>query len=282
VAPAVIKWHSCFDLFNGAVKWFDLSAGASHDQNHFPDLNLLIGKLVIFDLGYFDYCLHQAIDNIGGFFLSRIKTNAVIQIGEVISGLPKNWKGQLLLTKRLPKGKAIIEVRGLFKGGLFEFRVIGFWNPVDRVQHWYMTNLTGPAALIYPIYRLRWQTELLFKMAKSSFRLSEIPSADTFIIQSLVLASIIATTLAHPLALAVAKVNQFERSQLQMPSLQRAGSVLVQVSGELRAYLLNGARENMDRLRTKLKLFSNELFDPNRKRETSNQRVLRMAAVQMG
>jgi len=278
VAPAVIKWHSCFDLLKGTVKWFDLSAGTSHDQNHFPDLNLLVGMLVIFDLGYCDYCLLQAIANVGGFFLCRVKTNAIVQIGEVVSGLPKKYRGKLLFGKHLSKGESIIEVKGLFKEGLFEWRVIGFWNPIDEVYHWYATNLLVPAKLIYPLYRLRWQAELLFKMAKSSLRLSEITSADANIVQSLVLASIVATTLANPLALVMARFNQLEKKQLQMPSLQRAGTVVVQMSRELMAFFLDGRRANLTLLTKQLKLFSNEIFDPNRKRETSIQRVFRMAS----
>ena len=81
VAPAVIKWHHCYNLFGGVIKWFDLSPGTSHDQNHFPDLKQIIGYLIIFDLGYYDYCLMQAIDNVGGFFLCRLKSNATCVIG---------------------------------------------------------------------------------------------------------------------------------------------------------------------------------------------------------
>jgi len=62
---AVIKWHHCFDIFGGVVKWFDISPGTSNDHNHFPDLKTVAGYLIIFDLGYFDFALFQAIDNGG-------------------------------------------------------------------------------------------------------------------------------------------------------------------------------------------------------------------------
>jgi len=64
VAAAVIKWHHCFDIFGGVVKWFDISPGTSNDHNHFPDLKTVAGYLIIFDLGYFDFALFQAIDDV--------------------------------------------------------------------------------------------------------------------------------------------------------------------------------------------------------------------------
>ena len=57
VAPAAIKLHLCFDLFKGAVDWFELTAATSHDRKSFPPLRSLVGKLIIFDLGYWDYGL---------------------------------------------------------------------------------------------------------------------------------------------------------------------------------------------------------------------------------
>lgn len=275
VAPAVIKWHNCFDLFGGKIKWFDLSAGTSHDHNHIPDLKLVIGHLIIFDLGYFDYCLMQAINNVGGYFLCRLKAKSIVRIDDVIQGLQKKFIGKNLLSSRLPKGKSVIEVLGSFKDGLFQFRVIGFWNPLDKTYHWYVTNLTVPAKLIYPLYRLRWAVELFFKMAKSSWRLSDITSANSNIIQVLMLASVLVTILSQPLAFQLAMLEYKDDEQFQMPSIQRAGILLVHINTELRDFLLTKGKASMTNLKSILKLFTTELFDPNRNRDTTLQRVLR-------
>jgi IS4 transposase len=61
--------------------------------------------------------------------------------------------------------------------------------------HWYLTNLQVPAQLIYPLYRNRWQIELLFKSLKSSFHLNEIPSNNPVLIENLVLANLIASVI---------------------------------------------------------------------------------------
>lgn len=279
VAPAVIKLHNCFDLFGGAMKWFDLSSGTSNDHNHFPDLNLVIGYLVIFDLGYFDLALFQAIQNVGGFFLSRIKSNTVIQIEKVVSGLPKKFRGKYLFASRIPKGKHIIELNGLFKEGQFQFRVIGFWNPVEKTYHWYTTNLLVSAKLIYPLYRIRWAVELLFKTSKSSLRLGDITSADANIVQSLVLVSLVVTTLAHPLALILANLDKNNNANFRLPSLQRAGAVVVQLATELRTFFITKTKKNLKILKDKLKLFIGDLFDPNKNRESTIQRAFRVAGL---
>lgn len=279
VAPAVIKLHNCFELFSGSLKWFDISPGTSHDHNHFPDLNLLKGFLIIFDLGYFDIYLFQAIQNVGGFFLSRIKINTIIQIDKIIAGLPSKYKNKYLFSSRIPKGKNIIEFNGLFIDGLFQFRVIGFWNPVEKKYHWYTTNLDVSAKLIYPLYRIRWAVELLFKTSKSSMRLADISSADPNIIQSLVLASVAVTILTHPLALCLASHNKSKEKNIRIPSLQRAGLIIIHLAVELRLFFMKKTKQSLEDLKHKLKIFSDELFDPNISRESSIQRVYRMAGL---
>jgi len=279
VASAVIKWHNCFDLFGGSIKWFDLSPGTSHDSNHFPDLSLLVGYLIIFDLGYFDLCTLQAIANIGGYFLCRIKSNTVVYIEEVVRGLPESFVGKRLFSARLPKGKSVIEVVGSFGGGLFYFRVIGFWNPIDNCYHWYVTNLSAPPKLIYPLYRLRWYVELFFKMAKSSWRLSDITSANPNIVYNLLLASLVVAILSQPLAFSLVTLKYKDENEVPIPSVQRAGIVVANASPELRDFLLTGRASAESKLISCLKLFTDELIDPNRKRESSMQRVLRMSGL---
>jgi len=106
VVPASIKLHLCFDLFRGAVSWFAMTEAKSHDRNSFPPIESLIGKLIIFDLGYWDYLLLASIKEVGGYFLSRVKSNAVIHVISVVQGLPKKkFEGKTLFGKRLPKKK---------------------------------------------------------------------------------------------------------------------------------------------------------------------------------
>ena len=281
VAPASIKLHLCFDLFAGAVNWFKLTPATCHDRKGFPPVHSLIGKLIIFDLGYWDYQLMADIKKIGGFFLTRVKTNATIHVLKVISGLPKeSFEGWSLLDRRLPNKKSkIVEVLGQFSldsKPLFDARVIGFWNPISRHYHWYVTNLLVPASLIYPLYRLRWQIELVFKSFKSCMRLADLPTANSRIIYVLIYAALIAAMIAHPLANILAL--EFKKEKQMTPSLQRAGMIIVNCALAFIEFLISKSAAAAKVLIGKLNLQKHEVFDPNwRGRETSLARAIRLA-----
>jgi hypothetical protein len=280
VVPAAIKLHLCFDLFGGVVSWFKLTAATTHDRKGFPPIQSLIGKLIIFDLGYWDYQLLADIKNIGGYFLTRVKTNATICISKVIAGLPKkDFEGRYLLDCKLPKVKeTIVEVIGEFsKNGklILATRIIGFWNPIDRQYHWYATNLGAPAKLIYPLYRLRWQIELIFKSFKSCMRLADLPTANTRIILTLMYAALVATMIAHPIANILAM--EFKQNKQMSPSFQRAGMLVVRNAKQFIEFLISKSGSALDTLIRKLMLQKKELFDPNwNKRETSAARLFRL------
>ena len=107
---AGIKWHACFDVLRGALVWFQLTATSIHDRRCFPDISLLKDKLTIFDLGYWDYSLLLAIEQAGGFFLSRVKANAVLPITEVVYGISPRYQGKSLAEiKFKKKQKDLIE-----------------------------------------------------------------------------------------------------------------------------------------------------------------------------
>jgi hypothetical protein len=275
---AGIKWHGGFDLFTGLLTWFELTPTATHERKCFPALEMLKGKLVIFDLGYWDYALLYAIEKAQGFFLCRLRSDAVVYITEVIQGLSKQVIGRSLLSldwdhKRGNIIEALIEK--VHQGITLHCRVIGFWNPVEKRYHWYLTNLTVAAYLIYPLYRLRWQIELIFKACKSSLNANQITSADKNIIESLLLASIAAHLSSHTV-LNIGQ-EQLEKDQQLATSFQRVAKVAVVLARDFVMFILNSSREHFDNLLQKIKLFANEIFDPNYKnRETSLMRIRRL------
>jgi hypothetical protein len=275
---ASIKWHASFDVVTGLLIWFQLTPGSRHDRKCFPEVASLKGTLVIFDLGYWDYGLLYAIEKAGGFFLSRVKSDAVIYVKEVIQGLSKGAIGQSLLSLDVSRKKGnIIEVliEKIHQGNTLRYRVIGFWNPVEKEYHWYITNLAAAAYLIYPLYRLRWQIELIFKACKSSLNANEITSCNENIIESLLLASIVAHLSTHTLF--NISIERLENEQQLATSFQRVAKVAVVLARDFIMFLLHSSREYFDNLVDKIKLFANEIFDPNyKKRETSLARIHRL------
>ena len=239
----------------------------------------MVGKLIIFDLGYWGYGLLADIIKIGGFFLSRVKVSAKIKITKVVSGLPKKFEGWDLFDRHFPdKKRKIVEVIGQFAQNykpLFEARVIGFWNPTKNQYHWYVTNLAAPAEIIYPLYRLRWQIELIFKTFKSSFRLADIPSSNPNIILTLVYSALIANMMAHPIANILAMENKLDKQMT--PSFQRAGMVLANTAQQFINYLILKTSDALEILKTTLMQQKKELFDPNfKKRHSSLAKLLAM------
>lgn len=272
---AAIKWHACFDLLSGQLRWFDLTPGTTNDRQCLPALASLKGKLILFDLGYWDYRLLMMIDAIGGYFLSRVKTNSAIRIQHVVSGLSERWVGEKLSAfKPKRKRNAIIEALGCVCYGKQSnvFRLIGFWNPAQKKYHWYITNLAVSAHLLYPLYRLRWTLELIFKSSKRSLNLDQRPASNNNnIIESLVLTSMIAHFGAAVVMQLGAKT--LTSAQALAMSLQRAAHVLVQLATDFIDFIVLPDR-NEDRLLGKIRLFAPELFEKNHQhRPTALARV---------
>ncbi len=281
-AAAGIKWHACFDVLNGTLNWFQLSASRTHDRKCFPEASLLTGKLIIFDLGYWDFGLLLALEKANVFFLSRLKSDAVIHLTKVVQGLSKKSIGQSLLSLDMSAKKGnIIEafIKKAYKGKTLHCRAIGFWNPAEKGYHWYLTNLTVAAYMIYPLYRIRWQIELIFKACKNSLNANQIPSANKNIIESVLLTSLAAhlstyTILNH-------SISDLDEAQQQAISFQRIAKVAVEISGYFVLFLLNSSTYYRHHLIQKIKLFANDLFDPNYKhRETSLMRIYRLLELE--
>ncbi len=285
IAPAAFKWHNCMSLVSGLLVWWTMTAAKVHDRKCFPPLKMLAGRLILFDLGYWDFGLLRDLGKAGAFFLSRIKSNAVIEIIEVKTGLNnKKYVGQDLLRCELPKKRKrkIIEVLGTFGGVGHEpitLRVIGFWNKKLGSYHWYTTNLTVPAKLIYPLYRLRWQLELAFKSSKASFRLADAPSANSNIIKSLLLANILAILIAFPLANCTTK--DFNEEKRTSVSLQRSAKFLINIANEFRAFLIGRGKKVLSSLVDKIRLLAPELYDPNfQKRSSTGRQAIDLSKAQ--
>jgi len=270
-SAAGIKWHACFDALSGTMEWFRLSPSSTNDRKCFPDLALLKNKLIIFDLGYYDYGLLLAIDKIGGFFLSRLKTNATVTLVKVIKGAPKKAIGKSLLSLNFRKNKGtIIEVlvEKVVKKEILQCRAIGFWNPDKNRYHWYLTNLNVAASLIYPLYRIRWQIELIFKACKNSLNANQITSGNKNIIESLLLSSI-ASYLSTYTILDNSFFHIAEKKKYSI-SFQRICKIAVVLGRDFIRFLLLPLKEYLDEILEKIKLFSDEITDPNYKnRKTS-------------
>lgn len=191
---AAIKLHACIDLVSGSISWFNHTAGSTHDSQCFPSLRGAQKTLFIFDLGYWSYELLIRIAEKKAFFLSRIKKSATLKIEEIVKGVGKKHIGHDLLSLDFKRSRGkILEVLVNISSDNRKLmcRAIGFWNPVERSYHWYLTNLDCDPKYIHQLYKLRWQVELAFKACKSSINIDHMPTTDPYAVITLLLVGII-------------------------------------------------------------------------------------------
>ena len=205
-------------------------------------------------------------------FTSISLSNAECRLCECPGNEPSLCRWGDLFDRRFPDHHSkIIEIVGSFSQNckpLFEARVIGFWNPVGKQYHWYVTNLLVPAELVYPLYRLRWQIELIFKSLKATFRLADFTSANTNIIHVLLFSALIATIIAHPIAFILAEEHKASRETA--PSFQRAAMLISGCARLFINFLLSGRETHLELLTQELIRRSPDLFDPNHKKRKSS------------
>lgn len=273
VVPAAMKIHLLYDLFGGNGKWYEMTPATTHDRKGFPPLEILKGVLIIFDLAYWDYQLLKDMFDQGVKFLSRVKCNSKIRVVDVITGASPTCIGFDLHSGRFDKFRGdIMELIGEFiipsNKEAFQTRIIGFWNPNDHSYHWYATNLEIASGVIYSLYRLRWQLELVWKSWKSIFHLDEITSANPNVILNLALIGMVTGLLAGTISVAV--VNDSPTEKQAAFSVQRAAGFLLRIARELHNHIVATIRSGKGKLMNMIRLFREELFDPNYKRRPTS------------
>ncbi len=271
---AGVKWHACFNLLSGKAEWFSITPTSTNDRKRFPDVAKLKRKLIIFDLGYWDFSLFHEIDLASGFFLSRVKSSAVITVSEVVKGLGKPFIGEKLSSEKFKnKRRKIIEFIGKLGAGKDpkSYRIVGIWNPTEKKYHWYVTNLKVSSSVIDTLYRIRWQIELIFKGCKRSLNVDEkMTSNNDNIIEALVLSSIISSFAIH-LVFSEGEKWLTKNEKLAI-SFQRLSHIVALLAQDFIRYLT--LNNHFDKLKDKIKLFSQEMFEKNhRRRPTTLQNL---------
>ena len=148
------------------------------------------------------------------------------------------------------------------------FRVIGFWNGENKIYHWYITNLIVPAEIVYPLYRLRWRIELIFKSAKRIFRIDDIPSGNSNIIVNLFLASLIAQAASIVvMGITSAAVNKDKALAI---TVYRTSAIVGMLKDCIIDVIINPISKNFITILNNICVLLEESYDPNyTKRKTS-------------
>lgn len=187
-----------------------IAEGKQSDQAFWKRLGPWVeDKLLLFDLGYFDFNFFRRIDNHARRFVSRLKSNtnprtvanhrcprgnAIGLEGKKLQDvLGRLHRARLDLTvemevkKRAYGGRRSTETR--------QFRLVGQRNDETREYHLYVTTIGRDVLDVDDIaetYRLRWQIELLMKQLRSHARLGAVPNEKEHVAKLLIFASIMA------------------------------------------------------------------------------------------
>lgn len=192
-----LKIHAVFSARAHSVKTIEITGERIHDSQVVRIGREIKNSLFIADLGYYSLKLFNKINRYGGFFVSRLKTNAKPVVVSVVSGkISKKLKhsiddeNPLFLSDVLGK----VSTQGIYDlVCLFEiqkgqeksnkppieenFRVICFWNQKTLTWQTYVTNLSADNFTpdeIFQMYKYRWIIELLFKELKGDYDLGKL------------------------------------------------------------------------------------------------------------
>jgi putative transposase len=235
----------------------------------------VMGRLLLFDLGYYGYRLFQNIARCGGYFVTRLKVNANPTIVTVLNGSKADAALEglplqtVLARLRRPVLDAIARVRYKNKRGRWvhaEFRLIALRNQDTKKYHLYITNVPQDrlsAEDIGQTYAVRWEIEILFRQLKSQFRLDKLPSADKDIVHALLYATLL--TLAVSRAFLNAMRKRCPAMAGRMPA-ERWAVLFATLAQTLLALILVSRRRGKRRESDIGTVMLQEVIDPNRTR----------------
>jgi hypothetical protein len=151
------KLHVGLDADGYLPAFVDLTEGKEHEINHARGLELPKGSYVVFDRGYTDYTWYQDLCSDGVFFVTRLKSNAVVTPGR---------------KRRGRKSPGMLEDREIRLGKLSEtFRLVTYRDAETNITYQFVTNAFEiPAQVVADLYKERWQIELFFKWIKQNLR----------------------------------------------------------------------------------------------------------------
>ncbi len=151
-----------------------LDSGTSSDHKAWKILGpWLANKLVLCDLGYYNFWFFHRIQSHGGFFVTRLKSNCALRIVHDLSP----GRGRRKALEGLPFSQAlegmtrqlvacVVEVPVTLRRGRvvrYRWRAIACWNAEQKRYHTYLTNCAEElvrAEDVEGLYALRWQVDI--------------------------------------------------------------------------------------------------------------------------
>lgn len=278
---AALKTHVIVSVTGAGRQSVRITSERKHDGPVFRVGRWVAHKLLLFDLGYFNYHLFSCIDRNKGYFVSRLKANAnptIVAINRKYRGRAVDVVGHKLrdVLGRLKRAILDVEVEVRFRKrryagkrryGTARLRLVAVRDERTGQYHTYVTNVSSDklaAEDIQATYALRWQMELLFKELKTHYRLDDMPSRKRVVVEILLYAAIV-TLLVSRRFLAVLR-QRLAPDQAERLRHQRWASVFVSIAQDL-LFVATAPYPLVRNLEGRLSRFIiHEAVDPNRSR----------------
>lgn len=212
-AKSALKVHAWVRACTGELLKYKITPDAHGDGRAFGVEHSLSGCLVLFDKAYSSPSLWRRIDNVGGYFLTRLPLDRDPEIQCVHRrhrGRARKVEGRSLRTILDGLHRQYLDVDARFRCRVRRYnRNTNRWTTEDfrlvavrRRNGTYEVFVTNapphmlPAERVADTYRLRWEVETFFKSSKSGSGPDQLPSAKRHVVETLVYASLLRATAA--------------------------------------------------------------------------------------
>jgi IS4 transposase len=181
-------------------------------------------RILLIDLGFYKYQMFTRIKENGGYFVSRLKSNAnpiIIEANRSYRGRSIDVRGKHLqdILKDLKRQVLDVDVevafnrrayRGKEKKDNERFRLVAVYNEDEDKYHLYITNLSQD--LLEPqevarLYGARWEIEILFKELKSKYALDVVSTTNPQVIEAFIWIAILTLLISRRIYTMIRRLN---------------------------------------------------------------------------
>ncbi len=163
-----IKLHTVLDYDTGLPCYAVLTDGRVHDVKEAQNAVFPSGSVLVVDRAYVDYQWLYNLDSTGVFFVTRLKSNADI---ELVENFLTNEKHEHILCDQ------DIELTGFYSAKNYPkaLRIVKVFDPENGQELILLTNnLSWTANTVSELYKARWAVEVFFKHLKQLFRVKTL------------------------------------------------------------------------------------------------------------
>ena len=160
-----VKLHAVLDYDTGLPSYATITDGKKHDVKVAKNTVFPKDSVLVVDRAYVDYEWLYNLDSSGVFFVTRLKSNADI---EVVETFLTNEKQEHILSDQ------DIALTGFYSAQKYpdNLRIVKVYDQEnDQTLILLTNNLSWTADMISQLYKARWDVEVFFKHLKQLFRI---------------------------------------------------------------------------------------------------------------